>query len=178
MKKIVLIAISLLALNSFAATTTAVVGGRSNHGVMTSGTSNDQINLQAGVIVGVPLNDTLSFRTGGVLAMKDTQNEISPIKITEKRLFLDIPATLQFGNETIQGYAGIDLGLKLSSSCDADGIGSCTILDEKSLVVQPVLGFDVAVAPTIKVGAFYELETEYSKNFKMSAYGVNVGFNF
>ena len=177
MKSILAIAVALISVNTFAYTTAAVVGLRMNHAIVGSGSSKDLLKFQGGVIVGIPLNESITFRTGGLLVMKDSQIEDSVTKVTIDRLFLDVPATLQFGNETIQGYAGFNIGLKLSSSAKANG-NTFTPGDEKSVVFQPVLGLDVKVAPTTTVGFFYELETEYSMNYKQSAYGLQVGFIF
>lgn len=182
MKKMFLVLlVGLTSTSGFAAmsyTTAGVVGIRSNHAVVDGASSKDQLKFQAGVLVTIPLNEVISFRTGGLLAMKDSSAEVANITADVKRLFLDIPATLQFGNDFVKGYAGFDLGIKLSSECSVTGAGSCTFKDEKSFVIQPVIGVDFAVAPLIKVGGFYELETEYNKDWKQSALGVNASYQF
>lgn len=178
MKSLLVLAISLLTVNSFGYTKTATFGLRMNHAIVDGTSAKDLLKFQGGVIVGIPLNEAITFRTGGLLVMKDSEIEVSGFKATVDRLFIDAPATLQFGNETVQGYAGVNVGLKLSSSCKASGFSSCTLTDEKSLVFQPILGLDVAVASSTKVGFFYEFETEYQKNWKQSAYGLQAGFDF
>ncbi len=186
MKSILAIAVSLLTINSFAYTTTGVVGLRMNHAIVDVLSSKDRLGVQAGVIVGLPLNENITFRTGGILAMKDSEAEgtASGFQINGvfKHLFLDIPATLQFGNEVFQGYAGFNLAVKVSSSCEGkiNGVAasSCSYNDEKSLVIQPIIGADFKVSNSMKIGAFYELEAEYAKDLKQSAFGVQAGFDF
>lgn len=178
MKSILAIAVSLLTLNAFGYSKTAVFGIRMNHAVIDGTTSKDLLKFQGGVIVGIPLNEVVTFRTGGILAIKDSEVEIAGMTGTSERLFLDIPAALQFGNETVQGYAGLNVGIKLSSSAKLSSGGNYKLNDEKSIVFQPVLGLDVLVAASTKVGFFYEFETAYHGNWKQSAYGIQAGFEF
>ena len=158
-------------------TKAAVVGFRMNHAVVDGASSKDLLKFHGGLLVYFPINENLTFRTGGLLVMRDSEAEASGVSVTIGRMFLEAPATIQFGNDFVQGYAGLDIGLKVSSSCSSS-LGSCTLNDEKSFVLQPVLGADFVVTPVIKVGGFYELETEYSKNWKQSAMGINGSYAF
>jgi hypothetical protein len=177
MKIIMVVVIALWAFNCFAFSKTGEVGLRMNKENIDGTTSKDPLRVQAGLIVGMPINKSIEFRTGGVLAMKDGETESPPIKVTTSKLFLDVPVTLQFGNDSVQGYAGVLVGLKLASSCSFNTGGTCTIRDEKSLVVQPTLGGNFSVSPGTKIGIFYEVETEYSRALKQSGYGVTLGFD-
>ncbi len=178
MKKIIALAMIMLSINSYGHTRAAEFGIRINHGIADGTTSNDKLGFQGGIIFGMPINDVLTFRTGGVLAIKDSEVEAFGAKASASRLFLDVPATLQFGNNVIQAYAGFNIGLKLSSSCSRPGPGSCSIQDEKTLVLQPVIGADFPIANLWSLGFFYEFETQYSKDYKQSAYGLNANYTF
>lgn len=184
MKKI-LCAVAMLVVSSqsFAQSLTGVLGLRQNHSIVDNMSSNDLIKFHGGVLYSLPINEVLSFRTGGLLAMKDGEVESGAIKVTVNRFFLDVPVTLQFGNDFVQGYAGFNFGVKLSSSCTSNIPGlNCTLQGEKSTVFQPVLGVDFTVAPQFTVGAFYELETVYQSDngvdYKQTALGLNVGYKF
>ncbi len=152
---------------------------RMNKAVLGSSSLNgkDKMAFHGGVVTKIPLNESVSFRTGGLLVLRDSEASVDSITATVSRMFLDVPAQLAFGTDKVMGYAGMNLGLKLSSSCSVTGSSTCSILDEKSMVFQPVLGGQVAVSQ-FKLGAFFEIETEYSRNWKQSALGLTFGMAF
>lgn len=184
MKKIIAVTLSLVSINASAYTKTAEFGIRMNHAINDIVSSKDKLTFQGGVIIGLPLNENVTFRTGGILAIKDSELDGTTsgvsVNVKTNHLFLDIPATMQIGNDSIQGYAGFNLGLKLSSSCSGSvgGISGNSCKDEKSLVLQPIIGGNYLISSNTKIGAFYELEAEYFKTLKQSALGIHVGFDF
>ncbi len=177
MKKIISAIIFISSINAFAITKTAELGIRLNHAIAEGVKSNDVLGFQAGIIVSLPSSDLVAFRTGAVLVMKDTEVEALGVKLESKKLFLDVPITWEFGNDAIKGYAGVNLSLKISSSCDIS-VGTCTMRDEKPVLFQPTAGLDVAITNEWRAGAFYEHDTEYSANYEQSSYGLKAGYTF
>lgn len=164
---------------AFEFTTTAVVGARMNQAVSSGLSSKDQTGVDAGVVIHVPMVDGLSLRTGAILAMKDTKLEAANGQSgTAQRLFLNVPVAAQLGHGILSWYLGADVSAKISTSCSADGVTSCEIKDEQSVVFYPIAGVDVVVVDNFNVGGFYEFETEYSENYKQSGYGLRVGYKF
>lgn len=147
----------------------AQVGARINKSTVPNASSKDQVGFQAGILAVFPIVPMVGFRTGGLLVQRDARFEYPDT--TANRLFLDIPLTIQANLGVAKLYAGADLGLKVSSSCSRSG-GDCTLRDEQSLVLQPVAGVDFSILPLFSLGAFYEFENEYSRNWKQSAFGV------
>ena len=176
---------SLVTVSSFAHTLSAVVGVRNNHTVNdkndTSSTKN-KIGFQAGALISFPLYESpvFSFRTGALVAMRDGQKTIDSVNvdIDRKETSLDIPVTFQAGNDFIKGYAGAVAAFRLSSSCSITGVANCTIDDNRNGVVIPVVGFDINVVNMFTAGAYYEVVSEFSKNWKQDGYGVNLGYAF
>lgn len=181
MKNILAAMIVLASTQAFAFdfTQTAVVGVRMNQASAPGVKSNDQTKFDAGVIIHIPMVEGLSLRTGGLLVQKDSEIE-TPAGATGsvERLFIDVPVAAELGHGIFHWYLGADLAAKISSSCTATGINNCEILDEKSFVVYPIAGIDVAVVDQFNVGGFYEFETEYNKDYKQAAFGLRVGYQY
>lgn len=178
MKKIVSLVVLLTSLNSFAMVVKTIeLGLRNNHSIADNVTSKDQMKFYGGAIVSFFGSGGIGFRTGLLYVMKDAAVDSGGVTVTVERSFIDIPVTIIFGSPRFEAYAGANASIKSSSKCKVGSV-SCTLADEKSTVFQPVVGFNVGVSQMVKVGAFYEFETEYSKDWKMSAYGLGVGFNF
>lgn len=151
---------------------------RLNKGVVSGASSKDKITIQGGVYYYIPMKSPISLRTGGLLAMKDSEVEANGSSATINRLFIDVPGHVVIqASPVVAPYIGFDLGLKLSSSCSVSGASSCSITDEKSLVLQPVLGADFNLGD-FKAGIAYELETEYSRNWKQTAFVFSGGMTF
>lgn len=179
------LAMSLVTVSSFAHSFTAVVGVRNNHTVISkndSSTAKSKTGFQAGVLIALPLYDStfFSFRTGGLIATRDAKktNDTLQVDIERKQTSLDIPLTFQFGNDFIKGYAGATAAFRISSSCTASGFPNCTIEDNRNGVVIPVVGFDINVVNMFTAGAYYEVASEFSKDWKQDGYGLNLGYTF
>lgn len=157
------------------------VGARMNKSNVEDMSSKDRLGFQGGLLTVVPIVPLLGFRTGAMLVQRDAEVEQGSVNAKADRLFADIPLTLQLNAGIAKVYAGANAAIKVASSCKltiAGVSGDCTLNEEKSFVLQPVVGLDLSILPFISLGAFYEVETEYSKDWKQSAFGVTGSFMF
>lgn len=161
------------------------VGARMNQSKVDNTTSKDRLGFQGGLLAVVPIVPLIGFRTGALLVQRDAEVEGEALgeafQVKADRLFADIPLTLQVNAGIAKLYGGANAAIKLASSCKMSTAGmseDCTLNDEKSVVFQPVVGLDLSILPFISIGAFYEFETEYSKDYKQSAFGVTGSFMF
>ncbi len=184
MKNILVVLALFASVSSFAAVKkSGEVGLRMNKAFGTGVKSQDQFSPSVGIITTLMGDKSFGLRTGGIFSAKKTVVEdiaTGTVETKNVSYFLDIPVTLVYVlNNTIQGYAGFDMSVKLVSDCTNNVSAThCSLTEEKDIVFQPNLGVDVTVMQGTKVGAFYETETEYAKDFKQSAYGVKVGYDF
>lgn len=149
-------------------------GFRINKSTVSGASSSDKFAFQGGMLLYYPLANSMSVRTGALLIMRDSEAKAGSASATVSRMFLDVPATFDFAfNSRASVYFGFDFGLKLSSSCSG-----CSLTDEKSFVFQPLFGLDAKLTPTLAMGFFYEMETEYHKNWKQSAMGFTGTMSF
>lgn len=196
--KTLLTLISVTSIQAFALDikSSIVAGLRSNESQITNESyqlgvkGKSDITLHAYYISEMKLNPSFLFRTGGGVAMRDAKATYDDydalpgfqnVTVTVTRLFFDIPLTFAYQAEAFEMYAGANIAFKLSSSIDVSPtiVGSSTgaeIKDEKGFVVIPTLGANYSITKSTAIGAFYEFETNYSKNWNQSAYGINLAW--
>jgi opacity protein-like surface antigen len=153
----------------------------------TACTSKSIMNIQAGATTEIPvLTEGFAVKTGGMFATRNGRVETNGSNFDTSMQYLDVPvyASYKF-NEMFAAYGGLNLGVKLGSSCTIAG-ATCNFDKTQSLITPFVAGATATIQNDWTVGAFYETNTKYATfmsgttetDISGSSAGITAGYSF
>jgi hypothetical protein len=120
------------------------------------------------------INDQLHFRSGAGIIQKKFSYKVDASgdkgEFDLSFIYLNIPLTLYWkASPQVGFFGGTALNAKLSDDCDASGdFDTCTIKNEKTIVIPAIIGFDFSFTDKIGMELSYEYGlTETAKNLRV-----------
>lgn len=140
-------------------------------GVSTS----DEMAYQFGLVGAFPMTESLLFRSGFLYTQRPITTKTAGITSKFSFNYFDIPLTLLWKLNEFGGvYAGVNLALAASASCD-----NCTTDVEKKGAMPLVIGGTFKFAPNFGIDVYYEAMNKFNDDFKDgTAVGANLLISF